>query len=71
MEHAMAFGDILEAADRLSEEEQETLVDVLRRRIAERGRKRLLADVEESRKEFAAGLCRTATPDQIIKEALS
>ncbi|MGQ9630026.1 MAG: hypothetical protein ACUVXI_06875 [bacterium] len=51
--------------DKLSLEEQETLIDILRRRIAERGRKMLAAEIQEARKEFAEGRCRPATADEI------
>jgi len=34
----MRFGEVLEAADRLSPEEQQALIDILHRRLAEAGR---------------------------------
>src|SRR5438309_840538 len=43
MAHPMQFADVLEAADQLPPEDQENLIAILRRRLAERGRK-LLAD---------------------------
>jgi hypothetical protein len=48
----MTFSDIVDAADSLSVDEQQTLVEILRRRIAERNRERLLHDVQEARREF-------------------
>jgi hypothetical protein len=67
----MPFGDVLEAIDKLSLEEQETLLDIVQRRIAERGRKQLAAEVQEARKEFAAGGHRPTTADELMKEILS
>ena len=49
MQHTQPFAEVLEAVDQLSTEEQETLVAIVRRRMAERGRKRLAADVQEAR----------------------
>jgi hypothetical protein len=71
MEQTMPFGEVLEAIDSLSPEDQETLIDILRHRIAERGRKILAAEIQEARKEFAEGRCRPTTADGIIKEILS
>lgn len=68
MGHAMLFGEVLEAIDQFSLEEQETLLDIVQRRLAERGRKQLAADIEEARIEFAAGQCRPATVDELMKE---
>jgi hypothetical protein len=65
-----SFGEILEAADKLSLEEQETLIDVLTRRTAERRRDRIGRDVRKARKEFKEGRVRPATPDDIMTEIL-
>jgi hypothetical protein len=70
MHQQMAFGEVLEAVDGLSAEEQETLVDILSRRVAERGRKQLAIEVGEARQEFAAGGCRPTTPDALMSELL-
>jgi len=71
MGHAMLFGEVLEAIDQLSLEEKETLLDIVQRRLAERGRKQLAADIEEARIEFAAGRCQPATVSDLMKEILS
>ncbi len=71
MEQALPFAEVLEAVDRLSAEEQETLVAIVRRRMAERGRQRVASEVEEARREFAEGRCRPATPEDRIDEILS
>lgn len=71
MEHVTTFGDILEAADRLSVEEQESLLDVLRRRLVERRRQDVAQDIEEARGAWEAGQCREVTPDEIYDEIVS
>ena len=65
------FGQVLEWADSLSLEEQESLVDVLQRRLREQHRAELVKAVKEARKEFKAGRCRPASPDDIIKKILA
>jgi hypothetical protein len=68
---AKSFGEILEAADKLSLEEQEALIDVLSRRAADRRRDLLGRDIRKARKEFKDGQVRPATPDDILSEILS
>ena len=63
------FADVVDAADKLSADEQESLLKILRRRIAERNRTRLAADVAEARAEFVSGDARPATVQQIMDEA--
>lgn len=68
MTQAIPFAEVVEAADHLSAEEQESLIAILRRRLAQAGRLRVAADVEEARQEFAQGKCRATTPDDLLRE---
>ena len=58
-------------ADRLPLEDQETLVEVLQRRMRDRRRAELANDVQEAQKKFDEGGCRPATPGELIREILS
>jgi hypothetical protein len=71
MENVLAFGEVLEAADELSLEEQETLIEVIRRRVIERRREELAREIQDAQKEFQAGYCRPTTPDELMTEILS
>jgi len=71
MEQTIPFGEVLDAIDKLSQEEQETLLAIVQHRIAERGRKQLAAEIQEVRQEFAASRCQPATVDELMKEILS
>jgi hypothetical protein len=71
MTHAMPFGEVLEAADQLSPDDQQVLIAILHRRLAHEGRQRLVADVQEARQEFSAGQCRPAMPDELMREILA
>ena len=64
----MTFSDVIEAIDQLSQDEQEELIDVVGRRLAEARRRRLAAEVEEARKEFASGQCRVVTPQELVRK---
>ena len=62
------FSDVVDAADDLSVDEQETLVEILRRRIAKRNRDALVRDVAEARAEFQSGSTRAASVSDIMDE---
>ncbi len=63
------FSDVVAAADRLSADEQEELLEILRHRLAERRRAGLVREVQEARAEFADGVAGPATVDEIMDEA--
>jgi hypothetical protein len=67
----MPFGEVLDAVDRLTPEEKADLLAIIRRRLAERGRKQLVQDVQEARQEFAGDGCHPKTPDELMDEILS
>jgi hypothetical protein len=71
MENVMPFGEVLEAVDKLSLEEQEALVGVLHRRLIERRREELAKDVQQAQQEFEAGQCRPVMPADLMKEIVS
>lgn len=62
------FSEIAEAADNLSLDEQQTLLELLRHRIAERNREAIVRDVEESRLEFQQGNLKSSSVSEIMDE---
>ncbi len=64
-----AFDEALDAAEKLDAEDQAELAALLSRRLAERGRERVSATVEQARREFAAGQCQPITAAEIVREA--
>ena len=62
METLVSFGDVLEAADQLSLDEQETLIDILHRRLVEPRRVELAQDIQEVRQEFKVDQTKPASP---------
>ena len=71
MTNVQGFGDVLEAADRLSLEEQETLADILRRRIVQRRRQEIALEIQSAHEEYKAGSSTPATPDELMAEILA
>jgi len=65
---ATTFDEVLDAIEHLPEEQQADLVDVVRRRLAERGRQRIIADAREARAEHAAGRTRATSIEDLMRE---
>jgi hypothetical protein len=65
----MVFSEVVSAADNLSAEEQETLLEILQRRLAERRRAQLTRDVTEARAEYANGHAKPSSAGEIMDEA--
>jgi hypothetical protein len=70
MGQVMPFGEVLEAADHLSQEEQQALIAILCRRLAQAGRQRVAAEIQAARQEFAEDQCRPVVPDELMREIL-
>ncbi len=68
MPDSTTFDEVLDAIEHLPEQQQAKIVDVVRRRLAERGRERIVADAGEARAEHAAGKTKAASVDQIMRE---
>ena len=62
------FSEIVDAADSLSPDEQQVLLEILSRRLAARNRQQIVRDVEDGRHELASGAAHVASPDQIMDE---
>jgi hypothetical protein len=70
MAETRSFSEVLEDADRLSWDEQQEIVAILKRRLADAGRRRLIDDIRESRQEFTAGKCQPTTADELLREIM-
>lgn len=71
MSHSTSFDDVLDAVEQLSTDEQQTLLEVVQRRIAERRRKALAAEIADANQEFTNGGSRPATADELLNEIAS
>ena len=65
------FGQVLEDADQLSVEEQETLIEAIRRRLTHRRRKEIVQEIRDAEQEFEQGKATPITPEALMKEILS
>ncbi len=71
MARSISFADVLEAVEQLSAEDQEAIVEIVRCRESERGRKRVATDARDAQREFMDGHCRPATASEFMDEVLS
>lgn len=62
------FDEVLDAIEHLPLEQQADLVEVVRRRLAERARQQIIVDAREARAEFAAGKTRASSIDDLMRE---
>ena len=68
MDKVLPFGEVLDAAHKLSLEEQEALLEVLHRRVVERRREELAKDIQQAYQEFQSGQCRPVTAEDLMLE---
>jgi hypothetical protein len=64
----VTFDEILEAVEHLPVDEQADLLEVVRRRLTERGHRRLIEDISEACTQFGGGTAKPATVDEIMRE---
>ena len=65
------YGEVVDSIESLSDDQQESLLQLVQRRLAERRREALVKSVHESRKEFKAGKIRPAVPTDIMRKILA
>jgi hypothetical protein len=64
----MTFDEVLDAIGILSEEQQVNLLQVVRQRLAAKGRQRIVADMRAARADHQAGLIRATSVDELMRE---
>ena len=64
----MTISEVIEAIDRLSHDEQEALLDIVRRRMSAARRWRLIKAVREARRDYSAGEFRVVTPSELARD---
>jgi hypothetical protein len=70
MRKSSDFSEAVDATERLTLEEMETLLEILRKRTVEDRRAQLKREIEQSERECKLGKCRPVTPRQIMREIL-
>jgi hypothetical protein len=65
------FDEVLDAVEHLPADQQADLVEVIRKRLAERGRQRVVTDVKDARAEFNSGKGQPVNVDSLLGEITS
>ncbi|WP_407884663.1 hypothetical protein [Scytonema sp. NUACC26] len=68
MTQASKFEQVLESVETLSIEEQEALIDLVQRRLAEQRRSEIAANIAQAQAEYQAGKVFRGTVEQVIAE---
>ncbi|MBI5562476.1 MAG: hypothetical protein HY894_06455 [Deltaproteobacteria bacterium] len=64
---AVTFNDVLESIATFSEDEVESLMEIIGKRLVEEKRERLAKGIKAARREFAGGKTRRGTVDDLMK----
>jgi hypothetical protein len=64
----LSFQDLLDAVEALSLDDQSMLVEIINKRIIEKRREELVADLEESLEDYRRGEVRRGAVDDLLKD---
>jgi hypothetical protein len=64
----VTFQEALDVVESLPEEQQENLIDIIRRRLIEHRREELAEHIKEAREEYRRGEVHRGTVDDLIRE---
>ncbi len=62
------FDEALEIIESFPEEQKESIIEIVKRRLTEERRERLAQTVKEAREEYARGEVRRGTVDDLLLE---
>ena len=62
------FDEVLDAVEKLLPDEQGALIAIVQRRLAEEGRRRVVADVQQGRMDFQQGQVSESSIEDLLRE---
>lgn len=65
------YGQVVDSIEALPADQQQSLMELLQHRLAERRREALVASVQAARKEFKAGKLRPVSASEIMRKVLA
>ncbi len=68
MADTATFDQVLDAIEHLPADQQADLVNLVRRRLAERRRQQIIADAADAQAQFAAGRTKAMSIDDVMRE---
>ncbi|MBI4746579.1 MAG: hypothetical protein HY786_08600 [Deltaproteobacteria bacterium] len=64
----ITFDEALELVESLPEEQRETLVEIIKRRLIEERKNKLARSIKKGREEFASGKIRKGNLEDLMRE---
>jgi hypothetical protein len=64
----VSFQEVLDIVESLPEYQQEDIIDIIRRRLIEQRREKLVDSIREAREEYARGEAKKGTVEDLLKE---
>jgi hypothetical protein len=68
MNTPIRFDELLDAVEQLPTDEQAQLMAIVGQRLAEKGRQRVVEEVNEASSDYTEGRCKVASVDDIVRE---
>jgi hypothetical protein len=65
---SLSFQDLIEAVEAMPLEDQSILVELINKRITEKRRAELIAEVQEARNAFKSGEAKSGTFEDLMKD---
>jgi hypothetical protein len=65
---SVTFQDAMDAVESLPEEQRESLIDLVKRRLADERRDRLVESVRQAREEYERGEVRRGSAEDLFRE---
>ncbi len=65
-----SFDEALEIIEQFPEEQKESIIEIIKKRLSEERRERLAQTVKEAREEYARGEVRRGSVDDLMQEIL-
>jgi hypothetical protein len=62
------FDNVIEIIESLPEEQRESLIEIVKKRIIEERRNRLAQSIKEAKEEYMSGEVRQGTVDDLMRE---
>lgn len=67
----VSFEEAIELVESLPEDQRESLIEIVKRRLAEERRERIAGSIRETREEFARGVCKSGTVEDLMRDLVS
>ena len=67
----VSFQEAIEIIESFSEDQRESIIEIVRRRLAEEHRERIAVSIRQTREEWMRGEVRKGSVDDLMREILS